>query len=141
MIAAKRVTVVVIGSGMAGSGCASTLLKNGISCVVLEGDDHIGGRTQTISFTNENGDQLDIDTGACFIHGTKNNPIAEICESNGIPYRYTAVEGSTVSLSSDGTQLSHDKMIEINKLFRSLKSEVRYFMFIWIWIWIGYLRL
>lgn len=63
--------VIIIGAGMAGMICASTLNKNGISCILIEARDRAGGRMCTIDMNG-----VKIDVGASFIHGaSEENPV------------------------------------------------------------------
>jgi len=66
--------VIIIGAGMSGVACGEILNKNGISCIILEARDRIGGRIYTY-------DKLDakVDVGASFIHGASyENPLFRI---------------------------------------------------------------
>ncbi|KAK2735923.1 hypothetical protein FQN57_001063 [Myotisia sp. PD_48] len=71
----KPVRVGVVGAGIAGLRCADVLLQRGMQVTILEARDRIGGR---VCQTDING--FSVDLGPNWIHGTKNNPIAEICK-------------------------------------------------------------
>lgn len=58
--------VVIIGAGAAGLAAASTLLRRGLSIIVIEARDRIGGRVHTI---RPPGAPLPIELGADFVHG------------------------------------------------------------------------
>jgi len=58
--------VVIIGAGVSGLSAASELRKSGLSILVLEARDHIGGRAWT---RHEPGLSAPIELGAEFIHG------------------------------------------------------------------------
>jgi monoamine oxidase len=58
--------VIVIGAGAAGLVAAAELAENGLSVIVLEARDRIGGRIFTL---NDLGQQFPIELGAEFIHG------------------------------------------------------------------------
>lgn len=58
--------VVIIGAGVSGLSAASELRKSGLSILVLEARDHIGGRVWT---RHEPGLSAPIEMGAEFIHG------------------------------------------------------------------------
>ena len=60
--------VVIIGAGASGLSAASYLKSHGITPLILEARDRIGGRV----FTN-NDLGFPCDLGASFIHGTKGN--------------------------------------------------------------------
>jgi len=39
--------VIVVGTGMAGLGCAHDLVRTGVDCTVVEASDGVGGRVRT----------------------------------------------------------------------------------------------
>ncbi len=59
-----RVNVLIIGAGAAGLGAAQEALKQGLSALVLEARDRMGGRVDT----KQMGDYK-VDLGASWIHG------------------------------------------------------------------------
>ncbi len=63
---ADRSSVVVVGAGAAGLASARRLADAGISVIVLEARNRIGGRTWSYDF----GGETTIDLGASWIHGT-----------------------------------------------------------------------
>jgi phytoene dehydrogenase-like protein len=89
----KKFTVIIIGAGASGLSAASLLSKAGLSVMILEARDRIGGRVHTVPFGS---DGSMIDLGASWIHGTgpgamelkewdgKLNPIYEIAVENKI---------------------------------------------------------
>ncbi len=49
----EKFSVIVVGGGMAGVSCCSKLIENGIHDVLLlEANDRLGGRINTINFGN-----------------------------------------------------------------------------------------
>lgn len=73
------VDVAVIGAGAAGIAAAQALVKAGVSVVVLEARDRIGGRAHTIRW---NGHGLDLGCG--WLHSADENPLAERVEPLGL---------------------------------------------------------
>jgi monoamine oxidase len=73
-------TAIIIGAGLSGLSCARELEHHGWNVVILESRDRVGGRVWTDCFLN--GSVVDI--GASFIHGIKDNPIAELALREGI---------------------------------------------------------
>ncbi|KND03370.1 uncharacterized protein SPPG_02414 [Spizellomyces punctatus DAOM BR117] len=71
--------VVVVGAGMAGLSAANILHRAGLSVVVLEARDRIGGRIHTCMDLGR-----PVDLGASWIHGTDGNPLASILPSKRI---------------------------------------------------------
>lgn len=115
--------VIVIGSGFAGSGCAELLEEKNVNYIVFEADDHTGGRTNTITFENDNS-YLDIDTGACFIHGTQGNPLDTLCNKHFIPYKYFEGSNHTIRVSDFPNPLPNKQVSLVNNTFRELKKKV-----------------
>lgn len=73
--------VVVIGAGPAGLGAARDLVDAGLSVVILEARDRIGGRM----FTDMSSMSHPVELGAELIHGGKAvNPLWKIVESRGL---------------------------------------------------------
>src|SRR5579884_4455016 len=63
---AQRYDVAVIGAGAAGLAAARALAERGLTVVVLEARDRIGGRVATI---RPEGSGLPVELGAEFVHG------------------------------------------------------------------------
>jgi monoamine oxidase len=72
------VDVAVIGAGAAGIAAARRLAGTGVSVVVLEARDRIGGRAHTIL---REGHALDMGCG--WLHSADENPLAELAEAGG----------------------------------------------------------
>src|SRR5580704_2503104 len=62
----KQFTVLVVGAGVAGLAAAARLVETGVSVVILEARDRIGGRVFT-RFDQASGAPIEL--GAEFIHG------------------------------------------------------------------------
>ena len=72
--------VLIIGAGISGLSAAHFLRRSGVSAVVLEGRDRIGGRIFT---SYEQG--IPIELGAMWIHGdSSQNPLIELAKSLGL---------------------------------------------------------
>ena len=79
-------SVTVIGAGLAGLAAARSLIDRGITVVVVEARDRIGGRTHTVDL-----DGTPVDLGASWIHGVTDNPLVELAREAGvsaIPFDY-----------------------------------------------------
>src|SRR6266568_3231374 len=61
-----RAAVIILGAGAAGMAAAAVLSENGVSTLILEARDRIGGRIHTI---NDAAFPIPIDLGAEYVHG------------------------------------------------------------------------
>ncbi len=78
-IAAPVDRVVVVGAGIAGLAAASWLCGAGITCVVLEARDRIGGRLHTVELAG-----TPVDLGGSWIHHPVGNPLSAACDQLGV---------------------------------------------------------
>ncbi|WP_420407629.1 flavin monoamine oxidase family protein [Hoeflea sp.] len=72
--------VLVIGAGMAGLGAARALRARGLSVLVLEARDRIGGRV----YTSRMDPGWPVDLGASWIHGARGNPLTALADEAGL---------------------------------------------------------
>ena len=70
-----EVEVLVVGAGVAGIAAARALRARGLSCLVLEAKDRIGGRAYT--------DATGFDHGASWLHQANDNPLTAFAEALG----------------------------------------------------------
>lgn len=85
---ASQPDVVVVGAGAAGMGAAKTLMEKGLSFVVLEASDRIGGRVHT----NTSIFGAPYDMGAHWLTIGRKNPFVEYGRANGFDIYKTAEE-------------------------------------------------
>ncbi|GAA0653764.1 flavin monoamine oxidase family protein [Brevundimonas lenta] len=71
--------VVVVGAGSAGLAAATTLQARGVSVVVLEAMDRIGGR----AFTDSTTFGAPFDVGCAWLHKADHNPYTDYARANG----------------------------------------------------------
>ena len=69
-------TVIVVGGGVSGLAAAQALHRSGVSVVVLEGRDRIGGRTHTVEVEG-----VPVDLGASWIHSGEASPMVDYLDS------------------------------------------------------------
>ena len=74
-MSADETDVLVVGAGVAGIAAARTLHARGLSCLVLEAKDRIGGRAYT--------DATGFDHGASWLHQANDNPLTAFAEALG----------------------------------------------------------
>jgi len=76
-----KLDVIIVGAGMAGLSAALELKSQGLSCLILEAQPHVGGRAASI--VTSSGASADL--GAHWLHG-KDNPIRDLLDRYQIPY-------------------------------------------------------
>ena len=72
--------VIIVGAGIAGLTAANALTHAGVSCVVVEARDRIGGRLHTVDLGGSPGD-----LGGSWIHHPIGNPVRNFANQMGIP--------------------------------------------------------
>jgi monoamine oxidase len=95
--------VIVIGAGLAGLTVARELQDRGLSVMVLEARDRIGGRVHTSDLWPG----LPMDLGASWIHGTQGNPLVPLARAAGAELVETDVD-SAVMLGPEGGEIEPD---------------------------------
>jgi monoamine oxidase len=110
--------VLVLGAGIAGLAAARTLVKEGLSVIILEARDRIGGRMWT-----DHSLGLPLDLGASWIHGVKKNPISELAKQFGVKTVETDYENFS-TFDMDGRELSSREEGGMEDLFDSIYAEV-----------------
>lgn len=76
----KQADVVIIGAGLAGLAAAEEVIRAGLSCVVLEARDRVGGKTWSQPLTK--GDGI-IDLGAAWINDTNQSRMIALARRFG----------------------------------------------------------
>src|SRR5258707_5194169 len=72
----SEVDVAIIGAGAAGLGAARTLENSGLSAIVLEARDRVGGRAHTIMAAPD----ITFDLGCGWLHSADKNSFVKIAE-------------------------------------------------------------
>src|SRR4029079_10988649 len=75
----SSVDVAIIGAGAAGLGAANALKNSGLSTIVLEARDRLGGRAHTISASPE----VVFDVGCGWLHSADKNSFVPIAATLG----------------------------------------------------------
>lgn len=97
---------IVIGSGLAGMGAASTLANQGKEVLVIEANDYIGGRTKSVNVPLSNGVIFAFEEGANWIHGSgAENPITKLASNSNISLVET-LDDSLTSFDMKGKDVS-----------------------------------
>jgi len=111
-----RADVIVIGAGAAGLSAAAELADSGLSVILLEARDRIGGRIYTL---NDLGQQFPIELGAEFVHG-RPPEIMEVLRQNKIPV--SEVDGDNWCFQ-DGRLSSCDFFSEVDKILQRMNDD------------------
>ncbi|WP_338875094.1 NAD(P)/FAD-dependent oxidoreductase [Spirosoma sp. SC4-14] len=77
-------TVVIVGGGVSGLSAAKKLKEKGLTVIVLEAQDKVGGRLRTNRSLS-----VAFDEGASWIHGINGNPMATLAQQAGMDTFYT----------------------------------------------------
>lgn len=110
--------ILVLGAGIAGLAAARTLTDKGLSVIVLEARDRIGGRMWTDSSLG-----LPLDLGASWIHGVSGNPITKLAKQFGAKTVPTDDENG-IAFAADGSALPDDEFTRMEALFEDIYEEV-----------------
>ncbi|KAG5818382.1 hypothetical protein H9Q71_001442 [Fusarium xylarioides] len=98
--ASESYDVVIIGAGLAGLTAAHQVRKSGLSCVVLESRDRVGGKTWSQPL--EDGKGM-IDVGAGWINDTNQSRVYELAKRYGTEPIVQNTEGNVVLQDFDGS--------------------------------------
>jgi len=73
------IDLAIVGGGAAGIAAAREARERGLTAIILEASDRIGGRAHTIDWQGQK-----LDLGATWIHSAARNPLARLAEDNGV---------------------------------------------------------
>lgn len=90
--------VIIIGAGLAGLSAAHDVLRAGLSCVVLEARDRVGGKTWS---TPLDGGGI-VDVGAAWINDTNQSKVYELAQRYGVDLIEQNTQGNAVLQDSKG---------------------------------------
>ncbi|KAI9052037.1 hypothetical protein LZ554_004291 [Drepanopeziza brunnea f. sp. 'monogermtubi'] len=80
-MAEKQYDVIVVGAGLSGLQAALSIQEAGLSCVVLEARDRVGGKTWSVPLANGRGT---VDIGAAWINDTNQSHVYALTKRFGI---------------------------------------------------------
>ncbi|KAI4591690.1 hypothetical protein KJ359_012665 [Pestalotiopsis sp. 9143b] len=96
----KSVDVVVIGAGLAGLTAAHSLVDAGLSCVVLEARDRVGGKTWSQQLSDGNGV---VELGAAWINDVNQTKMIALARKLGLELIEQNTEGNVAVQDTDGS--------------------------------------
>lgn len=111
-----RFDVIIVGAGVAGLAAAAELAEKGLSVVILEARDRIGGRIYTLK---DLGQQFPVELGAEFIHG-RPPEIVDALRHSKIPIR--EVDGDNWCFQN-GRLCSCDFFSEVDEILQKMNDD------------------
>src|ERR1700686_383378 len=111
-----RADVIVIGAGAAGLVASAELAAEGLSVIILEARDRVGGRIYTLK---DLGQQFPIELGAEFIHG-RPREIMDALRQNKIPV--SEVDGDNWCFQ-DARLASCDYFSEVDEILQRMNDD------------------
>jgi spermine oxidase len=90
---------IVLGAGISGLGAGKVLKKANLNFVILEGQDRVGGRINTVEM-----DEVRVDAGAQWLHG-RNNELFKFAEKFNLIRPELSEEAEGDYVSEDGEKL------------------------------------
>lgn len=108
--------VIIIGAGAAGLTAARVLSENGVSCLVVEARDRVGGRIYTV---RDRRPDWPVELGAEFIHGLPKE-LLQIVEKAEL--RTCAISGEHLYLKNGKLTSSHEFFDAIEETFDEMRA-------------------
>ncbi|CRL05312.1 CLUMA_CG018144, isoform A [Clunio marinus] len=94
--------VIVLGGGLAGLGAGKVLKEANVKFMILEGQDRVGGRINTVTCSkSKNGEEIRVDSGAQWLHG-KNNELFKFAEKCNLIHDVLSEEAEGDYIREDG---------------------------------------
>ncbi|XP_042203782.1 spermine oxidase-like isoform X3 [Homarus americanus] len=119
--AREKYDVIIIGAGAAGIGAARELTSQGVtSILILEGNDRIGGRVNTIKTARGF-----VDLGAQWIHGEDGNAIFQFANSRNLLDDKLSVDGRGVFVMENGRQIKENIIQEVLEIMEEADDDCK----------------
>jgi monoamine oxidase len=110
-------SIIVIGAGLSGLSVAKYLRLKGYNVTILEARSRIGGRIWTSDFW----DDLSVDLGATWIHGSYDNPLSTIANEINAHRLSTSYDDSRI-YDTSGEELSQEDRNILSRLEVEIKE-------------------
>jgi len=91
--------VIIVGAGLSGLQAAHDIQKAGLSCIVLEARDRVGGKTWSVPLANGKGY---VDIGAAWTNDTNQSHIYALTQKFGLQLVKQNTDGDCVFQDVDG---------------------------------------
>ncbi|EME80709.1 uncharacterized protein MYCFIDRAFT_189137 [Pseudocercospora fijiensis CIRAD86] len=118
----RSVDVVIVGAGLAGLTAAAQILRSGLSCVILEARDRVGGRTWTTTTSDGKGN---IDLGAAWINDTNQSRMIALAKTLKLELIEQNTTGNCVLQNTEG-ELSDFPYGELPPFQAAIKDNVAF---------------
>ncbi|EKD17140.1 flavin-containing amine oxidase [Drepanopeziza brunnea f. sp. 'multigermtubi' MB_m1] len=96
----KQYDVIVVGAGLSGLQAAVSIQDAGLSCIVLEARDRVGGKTWSVPLANGRGT---VDIGAAWINDTNQSHVYALTKRFGIELVQQNTNGDCIFQDIDGS--------------------------------------
>lgn len=115
--ATETTDVVIIGAGLAGLSAAHDVLRAGLSCVVLEARDRVGGKTWSTPLQDGKGV---IDLGAAWINDTNQSKVWALTKRYNLEVIEQNTQGNVVLEDFDGrcTPFAYGELPQVRHLLK-----------------------
>lgn len=114
----RTAEVIIIGAGMAGLTAASILKSHGVSTIVLEGRNRIGGRIWSKKLND-----TPIDLGGAWIQGAEDSPLTGLAKKFGIGTQLTPLTNIAFRQAS-GAPFTPGQQIDLLATFGELSTRM-----------------
>lgn len=105
MPASATADVIVVGAGLSGLQAAVNIQAAGFSCLVLEANDRVGGKTLSIKSSSKPAGVNDV--GAAWVNDTNQSEIWKLFEKYNVGPVIQRATGTSFRQSEDGSVVTH----------------------------------
>lgn len=115
---------IILGAGVAGLGAADTLKKANMQFIVLEGQDRVGGRINTVHMKDlrESDRKVLVDAGGQWLHG-KRNALFDLAEKFNLIHPQLSEEAEGDYIREDGETLDEFLVKKVDFKFGQILEE------------------